>query len=217
MPLPANNPSSIVSTETETHALNVEFEWRKWKAFISKASDPESKPIYVVGFHHMNKPQIEYKSIGDDQKTTTIGTGTLHTLKIDTEYELHGQKRTLKALKRWKREYTYHSYIYSDNPKVPMTMTWTSSSGFKTWDFVCVDESQNPVARWSINIWATKKVGKIEFLGPKANDEAAHDEIVVTGLTLFWFMGLRSTNIGNFFATFFARPGPLEKPVPTED
>ncbi|KAJ5815571.1 hypothetical protein N7474_007348 [Penicillium riverlandense] len=217
MPSASNDTSSNISTKTEIHALNVEFDYRKWKANISKASDPKSKPVYRVGFHNTRRPQIEHKRVGDDLTTTTIGTGTLHTFHIDAEYELHGQKRTLKTLKRWKRVYAHLSYVYSDNPKVPMTMTWTSSTGFKTWEFVCVDECQNPVARWSMNIWATKKIGKFEFLGPKAGDEAVHDEIVVTGLTLFWSIALRSTHIGNFIATFFAHPGPLEKPVRTED
>jgi hypothetical protein len=61
-------------------------------------------------------------------------------------------------------------------------MTWTSSGGcFKTWDFVCMDEQQIPVAKFSANLWAIKKVGRIEFLGLKADSDAVRDEIVVTG------------------------------------
>ena len=55
-----------------------------------------------------------------------------------------------------------------------------------------------------------KKLGTIEFMGPKAGDAAARDEIVVTALTLFYCMMLRTNNILSFFGAVFARPGPLE-------
>lgn len=82
-------------------------------------------------------------------------------------------------------------------------MTWTSQSGFKTWDFICVDEKQEPVARFSANMWALKKVGKIEMLGPKALDDAARDEIVVVGFTLYYGMVIRVNNPLNLLGSAF--------------
>ena len=67
-----------------------------------------------------------------------------------------------------------------------------------------------PVAKFSANGLAVKKVGNIEFLRPKANSPVARDEIVVTGLTLFYCMLLRSSSILSFFGAIFARPGPLD-------
>ena len=75
---------------------------------------------------------------------------------------------------------------------------------------MCLDAQQNAVARFSAKAWAVKKVGTIEFMGPKAGDAAARDEIVVTALTLFYCMMLRTNNILSFFGAVFARPGPLE-------
>jgi hypothetical protein len=89
-------------------------------------------------------------------------------------------------------------------------MTWTSNCGFKTWDFICVDENQIPVARFSANQWGFTKIGKIEFDGPMAHSQAAQEEIFVVGITLFYTMVLRTTNIFNFFGAIFARPGHKE-------
>ncbi|EDN04112.1 predicted protein [Histoplasma mississippiense (nom. inval.)] len=44
-------------------------------------------------------------------------------------------------------------------------MTWTSSCGLKTWDYICLDEQKMPVAKFSANIWGLKKVGYITFMG----------------------------------------------------
>ena len=41
-----------------------------------------------------------------------------------------------------------------------------------------------PIARFVANSWGIKKVGKFEFLGPKAISGLAMDEIVVLGLAL---------------------------------
>lgn len=89
----------------------------------------------------------------------------------------------------------------------PVTLTWTSGSDFKTWDFVCVDEHQMPVTRFVANVWAVKTVGRIEFLGSRAGSEALRDGIVVTGLTLIYCMALRSASLLSFFGVFFASPG----------
>ena len=69
-----------------------------------------------------------------------------------------------------------------------------------------------PVAKFSANIWALQKVGNIEFLGDKADSKEAREEIVVTGLTLFYCMCLRTNNILNLFGAIFSRPGPIKQP-----
>ena len=71
-----------------------------------------------------------------------------------------------------------------------------------------------PVAKFSSNIWACKKVGNIEFLGSKAaTSNVVRDEIVVTGLTLFCCMALRMNNILSLFGAIMARPGHDDRDV----
>ena len=196
-------PQPQDSSSSEAPKLQVDFSWKKYKAFIAEHDKP-SEPVYIVNFQTLKKPHIIFKSAADD---TTIGSGSLHAFSINADFEIQGRKGELKAFKRWKTEYTHLSQAYSDDG-TPVTMTWASASSWSTWDFICLDEQQNPVARFSANIWAVKKVGNIEFLGPKATSLAVRDEIVVTGLTLFYCMILRTSSILSFFGAIFARPGP---------
>ena len=54
-----------------------------------------------------------------------------------------------------------------------------------------------------------KKVGEIEFLETRAgSSDAIREEIVVTGLTLFYCMVLRSNSMLSLFGAIFSRPGP---------
>ena len=62
-----------------------------------------------------------------------------------------------------------------------------------------------PVAKFSAKAWDVTKIGKIEFMGPRANDRAAQEEIVVTGFTLCCRMMLRCNDIPNLFGAIFAR------------
>ena len=181
----------------------------RFKNLITAKDDPESKPIYIMEFKTL-KPQLVFKSADN----SSFASGTLHPISINAECDLRGQLIALKALKRFKTSYSHLSYAFSDTD-APVPMSWTSTSGFKTWDFICLDPQQNPVAKFSANIWALKKVGNIEFLGPKANSDVVRDEIVVTGMTLFYCMVIRTSSIFSFFGAVFSRPGRDEKGVPT--
>ncbi|KAL9001694.1 MAG: hypothetical protein Q9188_005339 [Gyalolechia gomerana] len=192
--------------------LQIDFSWRNFKARISDRANP-SDPIYIVDFKVHTTRCIIVKSATDN---STIGAGILHIFSIHPGYELHGRKGTIKALKRWKTSYTHLSNAFAPSPDAPpVTMTWTSSSNFRTWDFVCLDEQQMPVAKFSGNLWGVKKIGNIEFLGPKGSSVAARDEIVVTGLTLFYCMILRTSSILSFFGAIFARTGLIGNPTAT--
>ncbi|RDW57204.1 hypothetical protein BP5796_12654 [Coleophoma crateriformis] len=191
--------------------LNVDFSWRKLRARITESGKP-SEPRYIVELKTIKSPNVIFTSAIDN---STIGTGTLHPISINADYELHGRQGMLKALKHFKTSYTHLSAAYSDTDAL-VPMTWTSSCGLTTWDFVCLDAQQNPVAKVTSNVWALKKISNIEFLGPKAVSTAARDEIVVTGLTLLFCMLLRCNNLLSFFGAIFARPGPLDAEAPAK-
>ncbi|KAI4145077.1 MAG: hypothetical protein LQ341_002468 [Variospora aurantia] len=193
----------------QSSTLQVDFTWRKWQARITSISDP-SQPIYIVDYQGIKAPHIIVKT---PDSSTTIGTGTLHPISIHADYEIHGRKGKLKALKRWRTKYTHLSRAFANAPDSSSlaAMTWTSSSNFKTWDFICLDEQQIAVAKFSANMWGLKKIGMVEFLTPTAVSEAARDEIVVTGLTLAYCMILRTSSILSFVGAIFARTGPIEQ------
>ncbi|KAL8711808.1 MAG: hypothetical protein Q9220_003752 [cf. Caloplaca sp. 1 TL-2023] len=195
-------------TSTKPPTIQVDYSWRKWETRIFSDDDP-SKNLYIIKYQMIKGPHLIVKS--PDLKEI-IGTGSLHPISINAKYEVAGRKGQLKALKRWKTSYTHLSYAYASDPDAgPATMTWTSDSDFKTWDFICLDEEQMPVAKFSANLWALKRIGKIEFLGPKANSAAARDEIVTIGLTLAYTMILRTSSLLSFFGAIVARPGPIDK------
>ncbi|KUJ11329.1 uncharacterized protein LY89DRAFT_242550 [Mollisia scopiformis] len=195
----------------EGRTLHVHFSWKKFKTLITEGDDPKSKPLYIVDYKSF-KPNLIFTNAQDK---TTFGTGTLHPVSINADCDFRGRHIQIKALKRWKTAYEHHSLTYSDT-ETPVTMTWTSDSDFKTWDFICLDPQQNPVAKFAANLWDLKKIGKIEFLGPKAAmSEALREELLVTGMTLFYCMTLRATSIVSFFGAIFARPGHVEPEGPT--
>jgi len=63
------------------------------------------------------------------------------------------------------------------------------------------------VAKFSARIWATNKLGSIEFLGPKAGREECREEIVVLVSTLYYLMLMRSNNVLSLFGAVFAKTG----------
>ncbi|KAJ5748622.1 uncharacterized protein N7511_010318 [Penicillium nucicola] len=210
----SDTPEQAMPQQTTSNpTFQVDMTWKKFKAIISDINSPGKDPKYIVDFPWNLLPKSESMIVKRASDEEVVGTGKLSMVSINANYKFHGQKGTLLAQKRWQTVYTHRSLNFSDTD-TPVTMTWTSDCGFKTWDFICVDENQNPVARFCANQWAVSKVGKIEFDGPKAHSQAAQEEIFVVGLTLFYTMVLRATNILNFFGAIFARPGHKEHMEP---
>jgi hypothetical protein len=198
--------TSALQTPPQSHTLQVDFTWKKFKALITSPSDP-SKPLYIVDFKSFS-PHLVFTY--PSSPNHPFGTGTLHAVSINADCTLHSSPIQLKALKRWQTSYEHLSLSFSPSTspnKTPVPMTWTSTSGLKTWDFICLDEHQIPVAKFSANIWALKKIGNIEFMGEKAGDERCREEILIVGMTLFYCMVLRSSSLLSFFGAIFARPG----------
>ncbi|KAJ5638012.1 hypothetical protein N7490_007891 [Penicillium lividum] len=198
----------------QSYVLAVDFKWSKFHALITEfdTANPEPKPLYDVSYG-MLAPHLKIKSIQEDRQ---IGTGTVHTISISPDYSLHGSKGTIQAKSRLRTIYTHMSHTFSDTDK-PAKMTWSSQSGFTTWDFICCDENQIPVAKFSANVWALKKMAKIEVSGPKAFDTAALDEIVTVGMTLYFCMCIRINNPLNLVGSAFMRTGKeaqIEAPRP---
>jgi hypothetical protein len=188
----------------QSRSLAVDFLWSKFRISITEF-DPENenpKQVYDVSCG-MLAPHLKIKSLEENRQ---IGTGTVHAISISPDFELHGSKGSLRAQSRLRTSYTHMSHTFSHTGE-PAKMTWASKTGFKGWDFICCDENQIPVARFTVNVWAFKKIAKIELLGPKAFDTAAMDEIVVVGMTLFYCMYLRVNNPLNLIGSAFMRSG----------
>ncbi|KAM0134805.1 hypothetical protein ACHAP3_005361 [Botrytis cinerea] len=211
--IPLQNTTATTATtscSSPHQVLSVDFSWMKWKSLITTqdSSSSQPQPLYTVSYKTLS-PNLVFKSAIDK---SVFGTGTLHSFSIDSDCSLHDQPIKVKAMKRWKTEYSHLSRTFSPSSKEPIQMLWTSSSGWKNWDFICLDASSMPVAKFSANTMSLKNVGRIEFMGEEViGNEAFKEEIVVVGMTLMYTMVLRSTSFLSLFGAVFAKPGRIEK------
>lgn len=96
-------------------------------------------------------------------------------------------------------------------------MTWTSSSGWSNWDFICLDQNQLPVAKFSANTMSLRNVGYIEFFNPEVlRNEPFREEIMVVGMTLMYTMALRTSSVLSLFGAIISKPGKREEGKPHE-
>ncbi|TGO36005.1 hypothetical protein BHYA_0138g00180 [Botrytis hyacinthi] len=212
IPLQTTTASTSTTSCSSPHqALSVDFSWKKWKSLITTqdSSSPSSppQPLYTVSYKPLS-PNLIFKSALDK---SVFGTGTLHSFSIDSDCSVRDHPIKVKAMKRFKTEYSHLSRTFSPSSKEPVQMLWMSSSGWKNWDFICLDASSMPVAKFSANTMSFKNVGRIEFLGEDVlGNEAFKEEIVVVGMTLMYTMVLRSTSFLSLFGAVFAKPGKKE-------
>jgi len=189
--------------------LHVDFAWTKFRNTISEKNGETVTPRYVQHFR-ATKPQLRFNSADD---STQIGSGVFNNVSISGECVVNGRFIELKPLKRWKAKYNYLSNAFAppSDPKSLVPITWIANSGLKTWDFVCLDANQLPIAQFSTNWWALKKVGKFCF--EKSGEdlkEEQRDEVVITGLTLMYIMAARINNPFSLVGSVFAKPGKVE-------
>ncbi|KAJ6021764.1 hypothetical protein N7540_007268 [Penicillium herquei] len=197
--------TQVQSSETTKQHVTLQIDF-KWGKFTSRISDTQNTevPLYMVKYKIFSQKQLVYLS-GATQDV--IGTGSIHMINIDADYECHGRKDTLVAQKRLSTIYTHRSGVLKNYDNTPVVLTWTGDIGLTKWDFVCVDEQQMPVAKFSANLWGIKKLGKIQLMGQAAYDESLRDEMVITGMTLAYCMITRMNNIFSLVGAIFGEPG----------
>ncbi|KAJ5232299.1 hypothetical protein N7468_005255 [Penicillium chermesinum] len=218
---PANNlPGEPVKTTGSDHqhvTLAMNFAWRKFKSSISDTRSPD-KPLYIISYKIFPKLKFIFRKASrddgsdgnteDDGKSDddVVGTGMVNNISIDSSYTCHGRKDQLVAQRRFHTSYTHRSAALAENGK-PKVVTWSGDCGLTKWDFVCVDENQVPLAKFTANLWGLKKIGKVELMGPRANDPAFRDEMVITGIVVGYTMVWRANNIFQLFGALFGKPG----------
>ncbi|KAJ5786255.1 uncharacterized protein N7503_011467 [Penicillium pulvis] len=188
---------------TDQHAtLQIDFKWGNFKSLVSDINKPD-EPLYIIKYKLFSSKQIIYKSASTKD---VIGTSSIHMVSIDADYECRGRRDTLVAQKRFKTLYTHRSGFLKNPQGQPAVMTWTGDVGASKWDFVCTDEQQMPVAKFTANLWGIKKIGKIELMGPSSNEEGVRDEMLITGMTLAYCMVVRASNMFSLLGSIFGDP-----------
>ena len=118
----------------------------------------------------------------------------------------------IKPLKRWRTQYNYLSHAIPSVNSDPVPVNWVAKCSLKLWNFVCINtQTQEPIAKFSVNIWAIKQVGNIYFEKPREMiSQEVLDEVVVTGMTIVYIMMTRTNNPLNLVGAVFAKPGKVE-------
>ncbi|WPH01328.1 Hypothetical protein R9X50_00416700 [Acrodontium crateriforme] len=186
--------------------LNVDFNYKKFKAIISARDDPQAASVYDVKIHAFS-PHYTFHSPA--RNNTSIGTGTLHAVQTKATCTVHSNEITLQPLKRLATKYNYLSLAFKHPDGSRAVMVWDGTLKLKTWDFIMLDEHQLPIARFKANVWGVRDLGSIEFMDPDKVTEAMRDEIIVTGTMVYQQMMLRSTNIFNLIGAGFSKTGPV--------
>jgi hypothetical protein len=199
---------------SQSPSLLLNFSWKKLHVLVQDDTAPSSSPLYSIAIHTTTGPHILLRTFPDG---STIGTGTLHLFSITPDISIHGRSGRLRAQKRFRTDYSYLSYAYSDVAGQAVTLRWKSASGFVAWDFLCVDGEGNTVARFEASVFNVSKVARVEFMGPKAWDAKFREEVLLVGLTLYYCMVSRTYNVFNIFGSVFLREGPERSELKLED
>ncbi|RDI80222.1 hypothetical protein Vi05172_g9670 [Venturia inaequalis] len=191
--------------------LTIDFSWRNLQARITSNETPQT-PLYIIDapitlksphltFHHANP--------NGSNDSSTFGTANLHAISIHADCTLHGHHLKLHPLKKLKTAYTHLSSAYSHTPGELVPMTWTTTCTLKLWEFICLDANGNAVAKFAARIWATSRLGAIEFLGEGGARRECREEVVVVVCTLYYLMVVRSGNPLRLVGAMFARTGTI--------
>ncbi|KAJ5641675.1 hypothetical protein N7490_005675 [Penicillium lividum] len=164
-----------------------------------------------------SQKQLVYNSAPTNN---VIGTGALHVVNIDADYEYRGRKVTLVAQKRFRTLYTHRFGLLKTPPPKGQSavMTWTGDVGASMWDFVCTDEQHMPISKFAARLWGMKKIGQIELMSPLSHEEVLRNEMLITVMTLAYCMVVR---IFSLLGSIFGDPGHDKKykpkPLPVDN
>ncbi|KAJ5849392.1 hypothetical protein N7534_008081 [Penicillium rubens] len=148
---PLDSASTLASASQITHLL------QKYTKCRSR---------YILSYP-LAKKRLKFKGYSTGE---LFGVGCLNLVSIDADYEVHGRKDQIVAQRRLKTSYAHRSTAALTTGK-PVTLTWYSDSNFTKWDFICCDEQQLPVAKFTLKIWGVRKLGRIKFMGPMAHNQ----------------------------------------------
>ena len=202
-------PSQTLPIANDLDAYKVDFKWKKFKGVIT--DNKTSAPIMNIDCKGMTKPQLKVKNPKDE----LIGTASFNVFSIHAECEIRGRPKRIQAMRRFATEYTYLSDAFAQGNDSPVPMYWTSSSGFKHWDFILLDSNKEPVARFHSNIWAVSKLGFLEFMGDYSAE--TKEEICITACSVYYNTLLRMNSVFRFFGAIVAKTGPIQQDARATD
>jgi hypothetical protein len=209
------------SNQNADRVLKVDFSWRKYSTVITEAES--DVPIYLGKMSPWNLttvfrtgPSVAKKATTDadsdadsfDEANDVIGESKVRAFhSVDCPTTIRGRPVALSAAKKILTRYNYSSTAFASDPLKPAVMTWRSNSSFKVFDFDLLDERDELVARFNSRYFGLKKVSVIEMFGPKAWDSLATEEVIITGITLWYCMVYRASSPVPLIGALVSRRG----------
>lgn len=182
--------------------LQVNFSWRKYTTIITETGS--DIPLYFAKYNPITMKtvfktgQAAAKLMASDtdadsinleaENDDVIGNSRVKVFHIDCPTTVRGRSVALSAASRIMTRYNYSSLAFASDPLKPAVMTWKCNSKIKVFDFDLLDEQEQTVARYNTKYLGVKKYATIELFGPNAWDSLATEEVIVTGLTMYFCM-----------------------------
>ncbi len=175
-------PPPYVSSVEDGEVQTFDVRYKDWKCIKALVRDTTSgNDTYQLDLATIIRSNIILRSTADDSE---IGKAQFNPFKKSLAVKIHGDELTLRCKKMLSADYSFESTAFSNQ-----TMTWKFHSGWSDMYYVLVDEQSLPVARWSTKgCGVLTKLGKVEFLGRKADSKEAKEEVLLTGMTLLYLM-----------------------------
>jgi hypothetical protein len=201
--------------------LQLNFSWRKYTTIISETGS--DIPLYFAKYNAFTMKTIfktgqaaakvlssdsDVESINlEAENEDVIGNSRVKVFHIDCPTIVRGRSVSLSAASRLMTRYNYSSLAYASDPLKPAVMTWKSNSVVKAFNFDLLDEQQEIVARYNTKYLGVKKYATIELFGPKAWDSLATEEVLITGLTMYFSMIYRASSPVPLVGALVSREG----------
>lgn len=126
-----------------------------------------------------SKPRKPHVRITSSATGEILGTATLHSLSGRIDATVRNSRVSMMPCATLGRR----SHVYASPARRGANVTWMPAG--HSLDLVCVDERGIVIALFRFNNWSLEKCGKLELIGPVANDGGARmEEVIVTGLAM---------------------------------
>ena len=130
-------------------------------------------------FRFQSKLRKPHLRITSSATGDIVGTAVLPSLSGCIDATVRGAQTSIVPCGTFGRK----GHVYASPALHGANVTWNTIG--HNLDLVCWDEQGIVIARFRFNHWSLQKCGKLELVGPVANDGGAlMEEVIVTGLAM---------------------------------
>lgn len=164
---------------SKNRMLHVYYE--SWKSRTVHITDSDKEtPLYDFDCK-CRRPQLTLRTPGPKNSSTSIATVNFHPWTGAIDIDIHG-----KTISLFRKGWKCGDMLYPSNAldSKGQLMTWKRKTRWTVFEFCLLDDNENLIANMSTP-WATKKALRIELIDGAIKQEAL-DEVVITGLAVWW-------------------------------